>query len=291
MNDEIKNIIGNSKELSFQQTKDLSYYIQNLFKLFRQKNINDRKFINCLKKFQPENEKEEKILELGMEAREQLFIFNEKLVGHFAKRHKNRSLPIEDMISYGYLGLMEAVEKYDGSNKFSTYAYWWINSEIKKNCAKNDKMLSCSLEQPRRIYRINKLIQEHKSQGKEISIKEISLKLKISQKTIKTTLNNDYTEINIDESKNVDNEKYKKVDGLKGDDNPFENLIKEENKEENIDLLKYYISKLNKHDKNILVDYYICNHSIEDLCSKYNISKYSFKKRINSILKYLRRFN
>lgn len=292
MHNEIKNIIGNSKELSFEQAKDLSYYIQNLFRLFRQKNIKDTKFIECLKKFKPENENEKKILELGLEAREQLFIFNERLVGHFAKRHKNRSLPIEDMIGYGYLGLMEAVERYDGSNKFSTYAYWWIDSIIKKFCAKNDRLLSYSLDQPRRLYRIHNIIQEYKSEGKDISIQELSFILRVSSQTIKSTLQNNYVEINLDETISCnDDEKYKKIDTIKSDSNPFQDLIQKEDSEENKEVLEYYLSKLNESDKNLLIDYYIYNESKEKLSSKYNISKYNVKKKVNSILKYLQQFN
>jgi RNA polymerase nonessential primary-like sigma factor len=54
------------------------------------------------------------------------------LVAMLARRHRNRGLPLLDLIEEGNLGLMIAVEKFDPERgcRFSTYAKWWIRQSI-----------------------------------------------------------------------------------------------------------------------------------------------------------------
>lgn len=62
---------------------------------------------------------------------------NLKLVVSVAKRYKNvvidmPALSFLDLIQYGNIGLIKAIDKYDPytGNKFSSYATWWIMQEI-----------------------------------------------------------------------------------------------------------------------------------------------------------------
>ena len=54
------------------------------------------------------------------------------LVAMLARRHRNRGLPLLDLIEEGNLGLMIAVEKFDPERgcRFSTYAKWWIRQSM-----------------------------------------------------------------------------------------------------------------------------------------------------------------
>jgi RNA polymerase primary sigma factor len=67
-------------------------------------------------------------------ARDHLARANLRLVVKFARRYLGRGLPLEDLIAEGNLGLLRAVEGFDGSReiRFSTYASYWIEQSIRR---------------------------------------------------------------------------------------------------------------------------------------------------------------
>ncbi len=75
-------------------------------------------------------------VEDGKEASQKMVEANLRLVVHFAKRYSRKGLPAADLIQYGNLGLIHAVEKFDWEKgfKFSTYASWWIRQAIQRGC-------------------------------------------------------------------------------------------------------------------------------------------------------------
>src|SRR5262249_18764569 len=66
------------------------------------------------------------------DARARLTEATRRLVGQIARRYLNRGLPLPDLIEEGNIGLLRAVEKFDGDRgtRFSTYATWWIRQAI-----------------------------------------------------------------------------------------------------------------------------------------------------------------
>jgi RNA polymerase sporulation-specific sigma factor len=65
-------------------------------------------------------------------AEEILIRHNLRLVAHIAKKYKNSSIDIDDLISIGSIGLMKSIKtfSYDKGNNFSTYASRCIENEI-----------------------------------------------------------------------------------------------------------------------------------------------------------------
>lgn len=62
-----------------------------------------------------------------------------KLVAKIALGYRNYGLPMNDLVSEGNLGLMQAVKKYnpDLGFRLSTYAMWWIKASIQEYVLKS----------------------------------------------------------------------------------------------------------------------------------------------------------
>ena len=74
-------------------------------------------------------------------AREHMVKANLRLVVNIARGYLNKGLCLEDLIEEGNLGLMRAVEGYDGlmETRFSTYASYWIKQSIRRSVMNNGK--------------------------------------------------------------------------------------------------------------------------------------------------------
>jgi RNA polymerase sigma factor (sigma-70 family) len=81
--------------------------------------------------------------EVRERARNRLIEANLRLVVGIAKRYRLMNIPLTDLISEGNIGLIIAVEKFDPSlsNKFSTYATWWIKQRILRYITKNRHLI------------------------------------------------------------------------------------------------------------------------------------------------------
>lgn len=57
---------------------------------------------------------------------------NMRLVMKCARRFENMGVPLADLIQEGHLGLIRAIEKFDGERgfMFSTYGVWWIQQSL-----------------------------------------------------------------------------------------------------------------------------------------------------------------
>lgn len=66
-------------------------------------------------------------------ARDTLILHNLRLVGSIARRYLRPGLDLDDLIQYGTLGLMRAVDKFDPTQgRLTTYATWWIKQAIRR---------------------------------------------------------------------------------------------------------------------------------------------------------------
>lgn len=79
----------------------------------------------------------DQIVERSFDAKEKLVISNLRLVISVAKRYKGQGLEFEDLIQFGNLGLLRAIDKFDpvAGFRFSTYSYWWIMQAVTRAIA------------------------------------------------------------------------------------------------------------------------------------------------------------
>src|SRR5438067_540763 len=88
-----------------------------------------------------ERELAERVAEGDPYAREHMVKANLRLVVNIARGYLGKGLSLEDLIEEGNLGLMRAVEGFDGmmDTRFSTYASYWIKQSIRRSVMNNGK--------------------------------------------------------------------------------------------------------------------------------------------------------
>lgn len=123
--------------------------------------------------------------------RDELVRLNADLVHYIARRFANRGEPLEDIEQVGFLGLIQAIERFDPSleNEFSTFATPTIMGEIRRYF--RDR--SWSVRVPRRLQenllRVNTTTQQLSSElGRPPSIAEIAQHLGIEPEDVLAAL-------------------------------------------------------------------------------------------------------
>jgi RNA polymerase primary sigma factor len=99
--------------------------------------INDTPLLSA----EEERELAERVATGDPSAREHMVKANLRLVVNIARGYLGRGLSLEDLIEEGNLGLMRAVEGFDGmmDTRFSTYASYWIKQSIRRAVMNNGK--------------------------------------------------------------------------------------------------------------------------------------------------------
>ncbi|MGI6413531.1 MAG: sigma-70 family RNA polymerase sigma factor [Syntrophomonadaceae bacterium] len=163
----------------------------------------------------------------------------------------------EDMLSYGFIGLMEAINRYqpDKGVKFSTYASIRIKGAIIDALRKHAPL-------PRNRWQLVKQINEAAEKltslnGKEPSLEEIALELNITRTEVEDTLEavKMFSHISLEQTLNLGGNAGLKVeDKIAADqETNLEDLVV---KKEEIELLAKAITKLDKRQQLVLMLYY-----------------------------------
>ena len=77
------------------------------------------------------------------DARNQLVAANLRFVVKVATEYQGCGLGLEDLISAGNVGLIQATERFDETKgfKFITYAHWWIRQSIFNSISQESRMV------------------------------------------------------------------------------------------------------------------------------------------------------
>jgi RNA polymerase sigma factor for flagellar operon FliA len=122
-----------------------------------------------------------------VDVREELIKKNIPLVKYIASKiiiGKNKYVEYEDLISYGMIGLMDAINKYDNTKgmKFSTYAAIRINGSIIDEIRKNSPISKRAID---KLNRYNKVVEELQNElYREPKDTEVAKRMGISLKEL-----------------------------------------------------------------------------------------------------------
>ena len=98
-----------------------------------------------------ENKSLEKLMNNDESAKRTLIERNLRLVVYIAKKFENTSVPLEDLVSIGTIGLVKAINTYDATKniKLATYASRCIENEILMHLRRTNKLKNeVSIDEP-----------------------------------------------------------------------------------------------------------------------------------------------
>lgn len=143
-------------------------------------------------------------------ARERLVKANVKFMGSIALKYRNNGLPLEDLLSEGYIGLWDAAQKYDETKgvKFLTYAEFWIRDSIHQALAKTGRTIRLPKNQVDLIRRIKKTISEFESEhGRKPTDEEIAEILNTTDTKVSKAIDDSQIIISIDTTFSEDDDR------------------------------------------------------------------------------------
>ena len=133
----------------------------------------------------------EYLVERGRMARQHLIMANFRLVISIARRYLGRGVSFPDLIQEGNIGLIRAVERFDGRRgyKFSTYATWWIRQAISRAIADYARTIRLPVHMYEYISQIIHVSHDLCQRlGREPSVAEIAECLEITERDVQRAL-------------------------------------------------------------------------------------------------------
>ncbi len=116
---------------------------------------------------------------------------NLRLTISIAKKFSNLGVGLDDLIQEGNIGLMKAAKKFDYKRgfEFTTYATWWIRQAISRAVCDHSLLIRIPVHLHTDLNKLDKLREQGwKYLGRELTLKELSIKMKMSEEKVKKLL-------------------------------------------------------------------------------------------------------
>tara|TARA_A100001011_G_C14282981_1_gene832357 strand:- start:411 stop:1310 length:900 start_codon:yes stop_codon:yes gene_type:complete len=207
-----------------------------------------------------------------------------RLVAKIAMGYRGYGLPVNELISEGNIGLMQAVKKFDPEKGFrlATYAMWWIKAAIQEYVLRSWSLvkMGTTSAQKKLFFNLNKIkkqIAPHEEGDlKKEQVDQISKKLGVKAEEV---VNMNRRMMGQEKSLNApikDGEKGEWQDWIASDDLDQELFVSQKQEmDEKKSLLHQSIKILNDREREILKERKLSNNpkTLEELSLKYKISR------------------
>ncbi|MBM3631186.1 MAG: RNA polymerase sigma factor RpoH [Alphaproteobacteria bacterium] len=219
----------------------------------------------------------------NIKAAEKLVTSHLRLVAKIAMGYKGYGLPVNEMISEGNIGLMQAVKKFEPEKGFrlATYAMWWIKASIQEYILRSWSLvkIGTTTAQKKLFFNLKKIKNQISPQSegdlRDEHVDEIAKKLDVSKEEV-VSMNRRLLgkEFSLNSPIGEDGEEWQDwlVDKELDHDLKFAH---QEEMQQRKDLLKNSIGILNQREKEILYSRRLNDNptTLEDLSKKYKISR------------------
>ncbi len=219
----------------------------------------------------------------NLKSAEKLVTSHLRLVAKIAMGYKGYGLPVNEMISEGNVGLMQAVKKFEPEKGFrlATYAMWWIKASIQEYILRSWSLvkIGTTTAQKKLFFNLKKLKNQiaPKSEGdlKNEHVTEIANKLNVNENEV-VSMNRRLAgkEHSLNTPVGEDGDQWQDWVVDKEMDQELKFAQKEE-MDQRKDLLKDSIKILNDREKEILYSRRLTDEpsTLEDLSKKFKISR------------------
>ena len=220
-------------------------------------------------------------------AREQIIKANSRFVISVAKKYQNRGLALEDLISEGNIGLINAIDKFEPQKgyHFISYAVWWIRQALMKAIVDQSRMIRLPMNRNAEYVQVMNSKLKLEAENSAASLEDIALDCNLSQDQVKEIL--------------AYNKEVCSLDVPVGDDEstPMGNLIVSETDNPEQDTLDKalreqfdrILSKFPERERNIIICRYgLQNHkplSLKELGDIYGLTKERIRQIEKNMLK------
>ena len=219
----------------------------------------------------------------SIKSAEKLVTSHLRLVAKIAMGYKGYGLPINEMISEGNVGLMQAVKKFEPEKGFrlATYAMWWIRASIQEYILRSWSLvkIGTTTAQKKLFFNLKKIKNQiaPRSEGdlRQEHVNEIADKLDVSKEEV-VSMNRRLSgkEFSLNAQVGEDGDEWQDWLVDKELDHDLKFAQQEEMKNRK-DLLTDSIKILNDREKEILYSRRLNEETttLEDLSKKYKISR------------------
>ena len=217
------------------------------------------------------------------EAAHKLVTSHLRLVAKIAMRYKGYGLPLNEMISEGNIGLMQAVKKFEPEKGFrlATYAMWWIKASIQEYILRSWSLvkIGTTTAQKKLFFNLKKLKNQiaPKAEGdlKDEHVKNIANRLNVNEEEV-VSMNRRLSgkEHSLNSPIGEDGDEWQDWLIDKEMDQELKFSQQEEMKQRK-ELLQDSVKILNKREKDILYSRRLAEEpeTLEDLSKKFKISR------------------
>ena len=219
----------------------------------------------------------------NLKSAEKLVTSHLRLVAKIAMGYKGYGLPVNEMISEGNIGLMQAVKKFEPEKGFrlATYAMWWIKASIQEYILRSWSLvkIGTTTAQKKLFFNLKKIKNQiaPRSEGelRNEHVSEIARKLDVTENEV-VSMNRRLAgkEQSLNAPIGEDGDQWQ--DWVVDQDMDQElKFAQQEEMDQRKDLLKDSIKVLNEREKEILYSRRLTDEplTLEDLSKKYKISR------------------